>query len=111
MNWTNCGFKFITDNENIGKRKMFPGEKISNLRKVIGEVTPKKVASSCLTKSQFLKTVTFQIKKFLNVIYCKGSSINDIVILGGGRGQRFCDDKPTLVLKSLTMGRGVSKIA
>ena len=42
----------------------------------------------------------------------KGSSINDVTVLGGKGYQGFCDDSTkALVLKSITMeGEGVSKI-
>ena len=46
-------------------------------------------------------------------LYAKGSSINDVTVLGEGEGQRFCDDSTkALVIKGVTMGggEGVSKI-
>ena len=41
----------------------------------------------------------------------KGSSINDVTVLGGRGYQGFRDDSTiALVIKSVTMGDGVSKI-
>ena len=41
----------------------------------------------------------------------KDSSINDVTVLEGGGGQRFCDgSSKAFVIKSVTMGERVSKI-
>ncbi len=43
------------------------------------------------------------------ISFPKGSSINDITVLGGG-GQRFCDNSTKVsVIKSVTMGGEGSK--
>ena len=52
------------------------------------------------------------INIFFSLVVCeKGSSINDVTVLGGGGGQGFCDDSTkVLVIKRVTMGELVPKI-
>jgi hypothetical protein len=45
-------------------------------------------------------------------VFSKGSSINDVTVVGGGWGQVFCDNSTNAsVIKSVTMGEGGSKMS